>query len=681
MSVWAEDELITVTKINQKSLTIASSAPTGTLATGQLWHDTTGGAGLKQYDGSSWGALVVSAGVTFTSGSAKLKYSTTMLWEEASATMAIRDTGNTTYNDLKLRALTASGNINIGANRLDTVGVVDFGGNAGLIIFNSGSSDAYYMKVNFTNAYGFTNGQIITAMAKPASTGLLGFVWTNDNGDHLLKLDVRDGTLTPLSKIVVGSFPNSVTNSGEAWLGRGADRSVGVATLQLGSGDGAYFEIVDYAWSKVLFKVLSNGNAYFKYTINTDLSVIAAQNLETQLGDVYISRTTTAWGYIVRPNSVGYKRLQFAVNGGSALEYVYANATYTLVGGSMTVGSSADPWVSTGISVPDSNQYFFSFYTNWGMYWDTDGLGTVGRDNTIGFLGNNIVRAWIGLNDGYAKFTGGVFVTGGSGWAGAATVTLALGDSDTGFNWVSDGVFSVYINGTETGRWQNGGLQFKGTMGAYSSTNGLLLYTSNGDYKIGFTNYDGSKGWIQYNVDSAASTHGHMFSAGSVAGTPTKLFYVRGDGFIGIAATGRFYLDMNSTNGTLGDTYFIENSADVIDAVAGAQVMLRLDKPNSVSVVQSGFRPWTDNTYTNGTSSFRWSNMYSLSYIMDNYLDAKVVSAPSDPSAGYGRLYMKATDGSNDDLYIKHKVNSVVTEEKISTKLPDPAQIMLYGGA
>lgn len=48
-------------------------------------------------------------------------------------------------------------------------------------------------------------------------------------------------------------------------------------------------------------------------------------SLEVRDGDINISRTTNAWGYIVRPNVAGYKNLQFAVVGGGALDNVYAN--------------------------------------------------------------------------------------------------------------------------------------------------------------------------------------------------------------------------------------------------------------------------------------------------------------------------------------------------------------------
>jgi hypothetical protein len=71
------------------------------------------------------------------------------------------------------------------------------------------------------------------------------------------------GTTSPGTKLEVvgsirgGSFPISTTNTGEAWFGRGSDRALGSYTLQLGgsSAAGTWFEMIDRAWSKVIFAV------------------------------------------------------------------------------------------------------------------------------------------------------------------------------------------------------------------------------------------------------------------------------------------------------------------------------------------------------------------------------------------------------------------------------------------
>ncbi len=45
-------------------------------------------------------------------------------------------------------------------------------------------------------------------------------------------------------------------------------------------------------------------------------------------------------------------------------------------------------------------------------------------------------------------------------------------------------------------------------------------------------------------------------------------------------------------------------------------------------------------------------NTFSAFQTFDNYLDLKVISAPSNPSNGYGRLYIKNIDGNNEGLFV-----------------------------
>jgi hypothetical protein len=62
--------------------------------------------------------------------------------------------------------------------------------------------------------------------------------------------------------IRMGRFPSSITNSGEAWIGRASDRSVGTMTIQLGTGADRNFEVVDHAWSTVVFNAGMNSITY-----------------------------------------------------------------------------------------------------------------------------------------------------------------------------------------------------------------------------------------------------------------------------------------------------------------------------------------------------------------------------------------------------------------------------------
>ncbi len=72
------------------------------------------------------------------------------------------------------------------------------------------------------------------------------------------------GTSTALNlagRISVGVFNASTTNSGEAWIGRASDRVAGILTVQLGSGSGRRFEVVDSGWTTVEFSADDAGVA------------------------------------------------------------------------------------------------------------------------------------------------------------------------------------------------------------------------------------------------------------------------------------------------------------------------------------------------------------------------------------------------------------------------------------
>ena len=113
------------------------------------------------------------------------------------------------------------------------------------------------------------------------------FVVGARGGQQLLKVDGL-GNLKPTGKIEVGTFPQSQSNTGEAWIGRAADRQDGCLTVQLGGNDatGTRFEIVDRAWSKVIAQisgeapsdslwVSSNGNTQFGYHVYNSSSGIS----------------------------------------------------------------------------------------------------------------------------------------------------------------------------------------------------------------------------------------------------------------------------------------------------------------------------------------------------------------------------------------------------------------------
>ena len=85
--------------------------------------------------------------------------------------------------------------------------------------------------------------------------------------------------------IRMGRFPSSTTNSGEAWIGRASDRSVGTMTIQLGTGADRNFEVVDHAWSTVVFNAGMNSITYKNNTVWHAGNDGAASGLDADLLD------------------------------------------------------------------------------------------------------------------------------------------------------------------------------------------------------------------------------------------------------------------------------------------------------------------------------------------------------------------------------------------------------------
>ena len=133
------------------------------------------------------------------------------------------------------------------------------------------------------NIRGMNNGSTIFRFNAGGGTGSYEY---EING--AVKHRLTSSTAKFIDKIEVGTFPQSQSNTGEAWIGRAADRQDGCLTVQLGGNDnnGTKFEIVDRAWSKVIAQisgeapsdslwVSSNGNTQFGYHVYNSSSGIS----------------------------------------------------------------------------------------------------------------------------------------------------------------------------------------------------------------------------------------------------------------------------------------------------------------------------------------------------------------------------------------------------------------------
>lgn len=133
---------------------------------------------------------------------------------------------------------------------------------------------------------------------------------------------------------------------------------------QTGSGNGSY------VWYN------NPGNALATLD-NT--GYFTANNSVSTGGDLVLNRTTNAWGYLLRPNTAGYKNLSFACVGATALDQVQINSGLTTVTGQLTVNNSI---FSTG-----SNAALFYDDRGGGSQWAWYGSGAANLwNNTVGDL-------------------------------------------------------------------------------------------------------------------------------------------------------------------------------------------------------------------------------------------------------------------------------------------------------
>lgn len=128
-----------------------------------------------------------------------------------------------------------------------------------LYLWNSLSSGYFSVYTNNSERLNIASGGAVTANVDMRSPI---FYDSNNTGYYVDPASTSNlNLLTMANKITVGSFPNSTTNNGEAWIGRAADRPAGTMTVQLGGNNDRKFEVVDYAWTTVNFQVNGYGAA------------------------------------------------------------------------------------------------------------------------------------------------------------------------------------------------------------------------------------------------------------------------------------------------------------------------------------------------------------------------------------------------------------------------------------
>lgn len=87
------------------------------------------------------------------------------------------------------------------------------------------------------------------------------------------------------------------------------------------------------------------------------------------VGDLYLKRVSDPYGYVIRPNTTGFKKLAFAVVGGGPLENVLVNSTISQFTGSVCINTATD----FGYKLAVNGKAIFTeakvkLYANWPDY-------------------------------------------------------------------------------------------------------------------------------------------------------------------------------------------------------------------------------------------------------------------------------------------------------------------------
>lgn len=169
-------------------------------------------------------------------------------------------------------------------------------------------------------------------------------------------------------------------------------------------------------------------------------------------GDLVLKRASTPWAYIVRPNIAGYKKLQFAVEGGGPLEELYVNSVQAYFPGYVNIGgidptNYGDLQITRPTNATD-NKYHISLI-RYGT--SIGGIGYVAGTNTMGIWQSPTTAA----NPPLLSFT-----TDQKVGVGTATPTerFTIAGANGNIN-IGDGLFpgynGIWLNGSGSGNDYN----------------------------------------------------------------------------------------------------------------------------------------------------------------------------------------------------------------------------------
>ena len=132
---------------------------------------------------------------------------------------------------------------------------------------------------------------------------------------------------------------------------------------------------------------------YLRSTGSADFAgSVGVGNLTIAYGDVFLARTNTPWGYIIRPNVAGYRNLQFACEGALTLDNCELNA-YNVTTLGNRIWNAGNDGAGSGLDADLLDGQDSSYYTNVAALL---GFTPIQQGTGVGQLYNVVKIGWSG---------------------------------------------------------------------------------------------------------------------------------------------------------------------------------------------------------------------------------------------------------------------------------------------
>lgn len=137
----------------------------------------------------------------------------------------------------------------------------------------------------------------------------------------------------------------------------------------------------------------------------------------------------------------------------------------------------------------------FTKQTYWNAdngFWTSGGYAKENSSDSYVLLGGggHATLSGLGGSHTHTVLRNNLMIKGTNGISDSASIHLGIGDSDTGFKWISDGVCQIYANNKAIGQWNSGGMNWYYT----PQVNGVAVSLSNHTHNNLYVTSLGTKG-------------------------------------------------------------------------------------------------------------------------------------------------------------------------------------------